>query len=243
MKALLLISLLLSLCMAEIKRPSLSALNTDPSVIYVEDFTTEKIRFKVIEERPIFLTKTGKQQLGRLKVGTICELIGFDHRAFKIKGEALHNSIAGWVSPHALESEQENFIEDFKKLYERELLVRELIANEEIAIGMSPDEVKRVLGKPSKTSLRRTSTGTSETYEYLEIEELKHYETYLDPYTEQYYRRQTHVTEEIKSRIAVEFSDGSVSAIEKDEDNSRKNRRPRIIAGPIYLDWGQYIVR
>lgn len=243
MKALILLLLSLSVTSGEIKRITFSGINSDPLVLYTEEFTPDTLKFEVIESRPVYASKTGKQRLGALKTGTICELIGFDHRAFKIKGTAKHGGVAGWVSPHALSCNDPDFIENFKKLYEREMLVRELISNKEIAIGMTPEEVHRVMGEPTKKSMRRTANGTSGTYEYLTMEEKKHYDTFVDPATDQLYRTYSHTTQEIKERVAIEFENGAASAIEKEEDHSIKNRGPRIIGGPIYLDWQRYIIR
>lgn len=236
---------LFSVCFseAELKNSSKGGLNSDPSVVYAEEVTDTPLRFRVKEERPVYSDKNGKRRVGTMKVGTICELIGFDHRAFKIKGEANHSRVTGWVSPHALECQDPEFVENFKKLYERKLLVKELIMNQELAIGMSPFEVELVKGEPTKKSMRQTAKGSSGTYEYLDYERVKHYNTVQDPETGQIYRTHSHTTDEIKERIAVEFTDGAVSAIEKEEDHSSARRGPRVVTAPLYLDWGHYYMR
>jgi len=242
MKAFFLIFIFLSVSLADLKRESTSALNSDPNVVYTEEITAQTLKFEIIEERPVYLTRHGKQRVGTSKVGTVCELIGFDNRAFKIKGEAKHSRITGWISPHALQCKDPNFIENFKKLYERKKLVKELIANEEIAIGMTPIEVVQVMGKPTKTSVRTTVKGTSGLYEYIEKVEKKHYKTIQDYDTGQFLKSYSHSTEETKSRVGVEFVDNTVSAIEKDEDNSVTGRALKIVAIPVFVDWSHYVI-
>ena len=57
--------------------------------------------------------------------------------------------VSGWVSPRLLGSKDKDFVENLKKVYERQKVVRELIAKHEVAIGMSVEEVGASLGKPT----------------------------------------------------------------------------------------------
>lgn len=239
----LVVTLIVQESLAELRQDTKSALNSDPEVVYREEITTENVKFRIKEEFPVYLTRYGKQKVGTSKVGTICELIGFDERAFKIKGEAKHSRITGWISPHALECHDSQFKEHFQKLYERKMLVKELIEKQELAIGMTPIEVEQVLGLPSKTSVKTTAKGTSGLYEYIETVEKRHFDTIRDLNSGQFLRTYSHTTEELKSRIGVEFVDDAVSAIEKDEDNSVEGRVMRIVAAPIFVDWRDYIFR
>ena len=238
MKALFYFFLFLLPLVAQRVSPNASkGIRYDESVIYADELVDKPLKFQVIEARPIFSSKTGSRSIGVLRVGTVCELIGFDHRAFKVKAQAQHGQVSGWVSPHALKAGEEGFREDFKKFYEREVLVREFIKNKEIAIGMTPEEVEKVLGKPSKTSLRQTAEGTTSLYEYLTIEQIKHFQTFQDPSSGRFYRELSHTTEEITNRVGVEFKDKMVSVIEKEEDNSRRRRSVPV---PIYLDFVRF---
>lgn len=224
-------------CIAQLKSAGGKGLNSDPNVIYVEDLTTETIKLRVKKESSIFSDKNGKRRIGTLKAGTLCELIGFDHRAFKIKGEAKHGTVTGWVSPHALESNDPDMVESFKKFYEREISVKKFIQEGEVAIGMTPEEVSRVLGEPTKKTLRSSANGTAGTYEYLTFENVDHFQTLVDGETGQLFQSFSHTTKEVTERIAVEFENGVVSALEQEEDRSKGKRNLRIITGPVFLNW------
>jgi len=241
MKALLLIIITTTILQAEIKRSPSSFLKNDPKVVYVEDLTNEKLVFEVIETRPVFYTKKGHTKSGAVTKGIQCELIAFDDRAYKVKYKGRNGNISGWVSPHALSCSDDKFIENFKKLYKREIEIKALIAKNEIAIGMTPEEVIRSLGEPTKTKLRVTAKGSSGHYEYIETYEQKHYAYFQDPESGQTFRNHTHTTTEVKNSLKVEFTDHAVSAIEESEDNS-VNARPAIVTTPIYLDLGQFIL-
>lgn len=240
MKAFILFFLLASFCLGQATRSKKSGLNTDPDVIYVDEITPETLRFKVAKEYPVYLTKSGKQRIGTTKVGSVCELIGFNLKAFKIKGHAKHSRITGWVSPQALVCDDADFKAHFQKLYERQVIVKKLIAEKEIAIGMTPYEVEQVYGKPTKKSLRQTAKGSSGAYEYLTYENKEYFNTVIDPSTQQVYQTFSHAKNEVTERITIEFSDNAVSVIEREKDESASERSPRIVVGPLFLNWGHY---
>lgn len=215
-----------------------SLLQQDPEVVYTREFAPDGIQMQVEKAAPIYATKRGKRILGNLKPGTQVELLGFNERAYRVRGKRLDGSgVAGWVGPHALSlKELENFKEVFQEVYQRQVLVRELIAAEEVAVGMSVEEVSRSLGKPTKTSSRRTAEGSCQVWEYLEFELIRHYQNVRDPYTGVIYRQFTHSTREVTSRLEVEFVDGFVTAVEESEDHDRRGRA-RIVSRPFRIHW------
>ncbi len=237
MKALLLLLTTISLGHAQ-----LSKLNSDPKVIYTQELTSDKIIFKVKEARRVFSSKTGQNRLGVLQPGTHCELIGFDQRAFKVKAMAQHGPVTGWVSPYALSCNDDKFVEHFQQLYTRQLTIKDLIKKQKIAIGMTPAEVVKALGKPTKTKLRRTAKGSTGTYEFIEYYEKKHYTYFQDPVTGQTVRNFTHATQEVKTNTIIEFTNDAVSAIEETVDNSGNQSRPTIVSGPIYWNWRDFLL-
>lgn len=215
-----------------------SALIDDPEegVVYVEEFAPKGITLKVEKAGWIFSTKKGGRKRGALKPGTTAELVFFTDNAYFVRGKREDGSgVFGWVTPAAFSAKDPDFVEKLKQVHTRQLLVRDLIAKDEIAIGMTVDEAKQVLGKPTKTTVRRNAGGQTEVWEFIESETVKHYATLRDPYTGGLYRRFTHSTEEIKSKKVVEFENGYITATEEME--SRKGRGPKIVTFPIVFRW------
>jgi len=228
---------ILILAFAMVGSVSGSLLDQDPKVVYVEEFAPDGIKLKVVKALNVFATKDAKQKRGRLRVGTKAEIVGFNERAFQIRGTRSNGEgVSGWVSPKALTSVNPDFIEDFKKIYRRQLVVRDLIANEEVAVGMTINEVEKSLGAPTKTKARRTAKGSAETWEFIIYETVKHYANFRDPYTGGIYRRLVNTTKEEKSKTKVEFENGVATAIEESEDHSRRGR-VRSVAYPLILTW------
>lgn len=209
-----------------------SLIDSDPNVIYVADLLPKEERVELVVSEPsqVFATRKGGRKLGVLKGGKVT-LIGFDERACKIQGQGK----IGWVKPSHLRAEKGNIQELLKTVYNREMEVKKLVAAGEIALGMTRDEVCRVLGEPTKKTLRRTKNGISGTMEFTEYEEVDHFSPVVDPFTGSVFRRYTHSTQEEQSKIIVEFEEGVASAIEESEQESGGD--VKVVVRPAVWIW------
>jgi hypothetical protein len=220
---------------AQIKRtPRKSLLDSEPGVVYLEQAGLKPLELKVIREAPVFSDKKGKHQLGVLVANQTARVDAITDKAYRARGMGRREGISGWVAPWAFSPEDPEFAAKIKQFYERQIQVQELIASGQIACGMTMDEVTRALGKPTKTSSRKTESGETATWEYVRYEEVKHYITQIDPTTQIPYRQLSHITQEEKSRIKIDFENRHATAIEESQDESKKN--PRIILPP-WIPW------
>lgn len=221
---------------AETKQQRKSLLNSEPDVIYLADILEEPIKLKVTKEAPVFSDKEGRQRLGFLKANQTVDLEGMTEKAYRIRGMGrTNNGIAGWVGPHAFSHPQEDFVAKLKQLYERQIAVNKIIAEEGVAIGMTLGEVEKSRGKPTKTSLRRTAKGEAGSWEYIDYDEVKHYVTRIDPLSGRAIRQLSHVTREETGKTVVEFEDGLVTALQEEENKGPGN--VRIIVPPLVFGW------
>jgi len=236
-ESILILSLVFALLIStEAKSERKSLLNSEPGVIYLEEILEVPIKLKVIKEAPVYSDKEGKIRLGFLKANQTVELEGMTEKAYRVRGQGRsNNGIVGWVGPHAFSHPQEDFIAKLKQLYERQILVKKIIDDKGIAIGMTLDEVDKSRGKPTKTSVRRTAKGEAGSWEYIDYEEVKHYVTRIDPVSGQAFRQLSHVTREETGKTVVEFENGLVSALQEDVDNGPGN--VRIIIPPLVFGW------
>jgi len=220
---------------AEIKRDRKSLLNSDPSVVYLEELVDPPIKLKVIKEAPVYADKEGNRRLGYLKADQSVTLEGMTEKVYRVRGQGTRNGIAGWVAPWAFSHPEKDFVDKLKQFYERQIAVMEIIEAKGIAIGMTLDEVAQSRGKPTKTSIRRTAEGETGSWEFIDYEEVKHYITRIDPASGQAFRQLSHVTQEEKGKSVVEFANGIVTALEETENNSGGS--VRIIVPPLVLNW------
>jgi hypothetical protein len=209
-----------------------SNLDSDPDVVYLEEHLDEPIELRIIKEAPIFSDKEGRRRLGTVVADQRVHLEALTDKAYRVTAQTGGNPIKGWVAPWAFASKDPEFVENFKKLYERQLEVGKLIEANEVAIGMTLDEVGKALGRPSKTTQRRTKEGLSGSWEFIEFEEVSHYDYVRDPHTGRVYRQFSHTTREEKGKTVVEFESGVVTAIEESETLDRPGR-VKIVNPPL----------
>jgi hypothetical protein len=212
-----------------------SLLDSDPNVVFLQQTMTKPIRLQVIKEAPVFSDKSGSHRLGTLKANQTVELEAITDRIYRVRGQGTRDGIAGWVAPWAFSSKDPQFVFHLKELYERQIQVQNLIAEKQVAVGMTLHEVSLSLGKPTKTSIRKTEKGQSGRWEFVDFEEIRHFVTRIDPVTRVAYRQFSHTTQIEKSKTAVEFEDDIVTAIEESEDN--RGGQVRIIVPPVIFGW------
>lgn len=234
--AILAACLVLPLQAQQIKRTERkSLLDSDPTVVYLEQTIGKPLELKVIKEASVFSGKDGQHRVGTLKTDQTVKLDAITDKIYRVRGQGKHGDVVGWVAPWAFSSTDPDFVENLKKFYERTMQVQALIAEKQVAVGMTLDEVGQSLGKPSKTSVRKTANGQSGRWEFVIYEEIKNYVTEIDRQTGAVYRRLVSVTRREKSKTAVEFEEDVVTAVEESED--RVGTNVRIVIPPLIFRW------
>ena len=213
-----------------------SLLDSDPDVVYLDQALDKPVELTVVKEAPVYSDKEGRHRLGTLKANQTVRLEAVTDKIYRVRGQGTRDGIAGWVAPWAFTSKDPQFVAHIKEFYERQIEVQKLIAAKQAAVGMTLDEVSKALGKPTKTSLRKTEKGQSGRWEFIEYDEVKHYITRIDPVTGIAYRQFSHMTQTEKSRKAVEFEDGIVTAVEESEDK-QGGGNVRIVVPPLIFGW------
>ena len=203
-------------------------LNNDPDVVYFEG---KKTVLLVVKPATVFASKNGGRRMGAFPVDTKVELLAMTDKGYKVKGKAQHGMVTGWVSPRNMASRDPQFVANLKAHYTRSLEIQKIIAAKEVAIGMTVDEVKQSIGKPTKQESRLTKDGRSGKWEFVKSEEQKHYVNSIDRKTGQIFRRYSHTTQEVREKLTVEFEKDVVTAISSLKDDSAGN--VKIVVPPV----------
>lgn len=239
MKTALVSALLLSLFLpasAQMKRPERKSLiDRDPDVVHLADHVKSPIELRVIKEAPVYSDKSGNRKLGTLRADQTVVLEAMTEKAYKVRGKGEKHGISGWVGPHAFASKDPDFVENLKKLHARQLEVQALIEEKQVAIGMTPDEVSKARGNPTKTTVKQTEKGQTGRWEFIDYEQVSHYTTVRDPLSGQIFRQLSHVTQEEKGKTVIEFENGVVSALEESEQ--RRGGPVKIVVPPVIFLW------
>lgn len=217
--------------------PKRSPLNNDPEVLYMEHYTAKEIVFITTGPLAAYSSKKGanSRKLTTFQAGSKVKLIALTDKAYRVSGQGKNGKTLGWVNPKKLASKDPKFIDNLKKVYERQMIVNSLLTNNEVAIGMTINEVKLSLGEPTKKTSKVTKDGRSGKWQFIESEEVKHYNHLTDPRTGQIYKRLSHITTEEKSNITIEFENKVVTSITRVEDNGPD--KIKIITPPIILSF------
>jgi hypothetical protein len=239
MKTTLVSALLLALFLpvsAQTRRPERKSLiDRDPDVIHLAEHVKKPIELRVIKDATVFSDKNGKTKLGALVADQVVVLEAMTERAYKVRGKGARHGISGWVGPHAFASKDPDFVENLRKLHARQIEVQALIDEKQVAIGMTPEEVDRSRGKPTKTQVKQNDKGQTGRWEYVDYEQVSHYTTVRDPISGQIYRQLSHVTQEERGKTVVEFENGVVTSLEESEQ--RPAGGVKIVVPPVVFAW------
>jgi len=140
----------------------------EPGAIYLSDFNVKPLRLKVLEPAPAHFDTAQSRYAGTLRFPQVVQIEGVDlNGLLRVRGNAQQGGIAAWVSPQFLEPLPEKFVENLRKSDERRIEVEALISQNEVAIGMTNEEVARSIGKPQKKSSRADKSSTQQVWEYI----------------------------------------------------------------------------
>ncbi len=187
----------------------------DPGVVYLADFDLEPVRLRVLAPAPTSFETTGERYAGTLKQGQEVELQAIGESLFRVRGRAQQGQILAWVSPDYLAPLPEGFLESLRTSDQRRRDVEDLIARNEVAVGMVPEEVERAIGRPNKRSKKTDTENTEQVWEYIRYRNIPQQTTFIGrdgiPAV-----ATTWVKTPVGS-LKVTFSDGTVTAIDETE--------------------------
>lgn len=204
----------------------------EKGAIYFEDFVEEEIKVRIKEDATVYNNLVEKRAIGRMRGGTEAVLLAMTDYGFRVRGQAYHAQTAGWVSIKAIEGPSEDFFETVKKVYERQKIVRALIDNGQIALGMTISEVVEVLGEPSEKSSRIDGNGRLDVYEFVNYTRIPQYRYITDSVGRTF--RQKYYIQQETGRTTVCFQNKAVKSIE-DSESDPKAGKAKIVPVPIEL--------
>ena len=140
----------------------------EAGAIYLSDFGLEPLKLALREPAPCYFEMSDRRYAGTLRFPQAVKLDAVaPNGMLRVRGNAKQGGVAAWVDPAYLEPLPPDFVANLQRAEERRREVEALIARNEVAIGMTPDEVARSLGKPQKRSSRTSRDGSSQVFEYI----------------------------------------------------------------------------
>lgn len=211
-----------------------SRLVKEDGAIYLEGMVKQEVLVRV--EKPVgaYSTLAGDRWLGTIRDNQNAVLLAVSERAYRIRGRAKQGQIAGWVSKAAVSGLPADFEEKLTRFHERHEVVKDLIENQQVALGMTVDEVIRSIGPPDKRSSRITQAGRTDTLEFISYERIPQTTVVYDAFGQAF--PSTRYVEVESGRVVIEFVDNAVSSIEESEGiDMGEDGGYRVVPHPIFL--------
>jgi hypothetical protein len=227
----------------------------EAGAIYLSDFDQKPLRLKVLRPAPCYFDIGMTRYAGTLRFPQIVQVEAFADNGCRIRGNAQQGGVAAWIPYDELEPLPEGLLSNLKKSEERRRVVDDLIARNEVAIGMTIEEVGRSLGKPQKITNRADERGTRQIWDYIKytlVPQTSYYPGYGQtivkfPGTPKkpqtvivqggggYYPNTIYVKVPVGT-LKVSFKDGIVDALDQTE-GTLAGGRVSVVTPPINVYW------
>jgi hypothetical protein len=223
----------------------------ETGAIYLSDFGQKPLRLRVLRPAPCYFDINMTRYAGTLRFPQVVQVEAFSDYGCRMRGNARQGGVAAWVPYSELEPLPEDLLANLKKSEERRKIVDELIARNEVAIGMTIDEVGRSLGRPQKVTNRADKEGTSQVWEFIKYD-LVPQTTYAPAYGQTivnpphrppvvipgggYYPTTIYVKVPV-GRLKVSFTDGIVDALDQTEGTLYGAGRVSVVTPPVNVYW------
>jgi hypothetical protein len=203
----------------------------EPGAVYLEDFVKQPVKLATLADTSIYYHIDLGRYLGTIRKGEVVELQAIGEKAYRVRGRAQQGQVAGWVAAAALSPLKEEFVANLRKNAGRKAEVDALVQKNEVAVNMTPEEVTKSLGKPSKKSARLDANGREEVWEFIRYERVPQEITGYDRYG-RLVRTVTYVKVP-SGKLAVTLTNNLVSALEQTEGTFDRDARVQIVAAPF----------
>jgi hypothetical protein len=214
-------------------RRGASQLADEPGTITIEGLLPKPVAVKIPKEVTVYYNADLQRPLGTMAAGTIVTLVALGETAYRVRGRARHGDVAGWLKPADVIHPDPNLHTNLKKVYDRQVQVRDLIANNEVALGMTQDEVRQSLGKPTRTSSKLTAAGRDDTLEYAVFERVPQTVTGRDALG-RIVQSIVYVKVETGT-LSIHFKNNIVETIEEKKGSPLGNGGVKIVVPPVFV--------
>lgn len=229
---------------AQLRRPGIvsveredrttSRLVKEDGAIYLEEMIDNEVFGRTATAAPIYSTLAGDRWLGNLVPGQKAVLLAVSDKAYRVRARAKQGQVAGWVSKAAVEGLPEGFEDNLREFHARWVVVKELIENHQVALGMTVGEVTESIGPPDKRSSRLTAEGRTDILEYISYERVPQSVPGFDAFGRPITR--TEYVEVESGRVTIEFAGDTVVSIAETEGiDLTDNGVYRSVPRPIFL--------
>lgn len=210
-----------------------SSLVQEEGAVYLEGLIKKEIKARVTQPAPVYANLSGDRWLGNLLPKQEVVLLAISEKAYRVRGQAQQGQVAGWIGKAMVEGVNPDLVANLTKLHERQLLVDDLIENQQVALGLTVEEVIASLGESDRRNSKVDKEGRSDTLEYIKYQKVPQTQTSIDPYGRPF-QSVTYVLVE-SGKATIGFEKGVVASIEESEGVNLQSGAVRFVPPPIIL--------
>lgn len=210
-----------------------SSLPQGPGVMVVEDLLDPPLELELAEDAVVFSEATFERRVGLIRRGTRVRVAALTGEAVRVRGRATHADVAGWLKMEQLRAPDPDLFDNLKAMYERYRLVADLIEKNQVALGMTVDEVRASLGAPTRKSSELTAEGRRDVLEYAVFERVPQVQTVRGA-DGRLYNSTVFIRVQTGS-LTISFEDDQVVSIAEEEGNPLPDSGVRIVPPPVIL--------
>lgn len=201
-------------------------------VVYLDDIKAPPLQLKVLTRSPLTFSRDSSSLLGHVAAGQVVNVLAIGTGQYYIATRIATGPARGWMQASACEAPKEEVMADINQRRDRAVKHKELIERHEVAIGMSPEEVRASLGKPDKTTRTVMAEDKEEVWSYVTYRYLPQYNTFRDKYG-QWQQTVIYQRQPIGHKTIV-FRNGQVFLV---EDHEEKRPQPPVttIVPPVII--------
>ena len=198
----------------------------EEGAIYLEDLLPKPVRLATIADAPIHYKIDLERYLGILQKGQIVELQAVSDTAYRVRGKAEQGQVAGWVDPKFFNPLPKDFLANLKQNSARQQEVAALIAKNEVAVNMTPEE--------KKTS-HLDAKGREERWEFVKYERVPKEIVGRDKDGNLV---KSVISEKVPiGKLAVSFVNNLVASLEQTEGTLDRAAQVKIIPAPFLVSF------
>lgn len=212
-----------------------SGLLREPGAIYLEDFSIKPVKLTAVADAGVLGKPGDGRFLGTIPKGAQVELVAITDNAFRVRGNARHGGVVGWVDISAIQGVKPAFLESIRTNAKRKAGVDALIEKAEVALNMTSAEVNASLGKAQKKTSKIDAGGRKDIWEFVRYTRVPQETKTLD-------RDGRLVTNTIylkvpSGKLTVTFENGLVTSLEQSEGNTDVQAPIRLVPAPIVINY------
>ncbi len=147
-----------------------SRLSREEGAIYLDDFYGKKVTIRAKPGTDVFYRPDMQRYLGTLRPAQDLVLLAIAEKTFRVLGDAQQGQVSGWIPRAQVADANEELIAKLVEAGQRHRAVQALIADGQVAVGMTKSEVREALGEPDSVASLLDGAGQTEEWTYTTYE-------------------------------------------------------------------------